>query len=169
MSNLKKYRKLYFVCILFFVAIFFAPVLDLFLNYLNSNFGIWTAIILGYFYSFSFTGGVSSVMISNVSSNFLLFSLLSAFGSMLADFTLLKILKVNFEEEVKNLFDYLRINKYFSNRLKTFLAIVIIGSPLPDEIGVMLLSQTNKFSKVQFLTICFFANFFFVFLISKFL
>jgi hypothetical protein len=169
MGNLKKYQKLYIVLVLFLAAAFFAPVLDLFLTYLNSHFGVWTAVILGYFYSFSFTGGVSSVMISNVTDNFLFFSLLSALGSMLADLTLLKILKVNFEEEVKNLFDYLRINKYFSNRLKTFLAIVIIGSPLPDEIGVMLLSQTNKFSKVQFLTICFFANFFFVFLISKFL
>jgi hypothetical protein len=93
---------------------------------------------------------------------------LSATGSMLADFTILKVIKVNFEAELKHLFHFLKLDK-LNTKLKVILAILIIGSPLPDEMGVLLLVEHNKLSKIQFLTLCFLANFTFIYTISRFL
>jgi len=168
-ENFRKYKKLYTITFLFILAISVSPFLDLLLSYLNNTFGIWSALILGYFYSFSFTSGASSVMLSNITSNFLLFSFLSATGSMLADFTILKVLKVNFEKEIRDLFQFIKLDSLLSNKWKPFVAFLVIGSPLPDEIGVLLLSQTRKLSKTQFLGICFLSNFIFIYFITRFL
>lgn len=168
-ENFKKYKKLYTVSFLFVLALYLSPFLDLILSYLNNTFGIWSALILGYFYSFSFTSGASSVMLSNITNDFLLFSFLSATGSMLADFTIFKILKVNFKKEIKYLFSFIKLDNFVSNKWKPLVAFIVIGSPLPDEIGVLLLSQTKKLSKIQFLIICFLSNFIFIYFITRFL
>jgi hypothetical protein len=168
-ENFKKYKKLYIVAFLFIIAIYLSPLLDLLISYLNNTFGVWSALILGYFYSFSFTSGASAVMLSNIKDNFLLFSFLSATGAMLADYTIFKLVKVNFEQEVKNLFKLIKLDEHFSNKWKPFVAFIIIGSPLPDEMGVLLLSHTKKLSKLHFLSICFLANFIFIYFITKFL
>lgn len=173
---MKKYKNLTLVAVFFLLAILLSPFLDLLLSYLLNTFDIYSAIILGFFYSFSFTGGASAVMLSNIENNFLLFSLLSAVGSMLADLTILKILKSSLESEidefVKKMNQYILIKKaerFLTKKVRLVLAVIVIGSPLPDEIGVFLLRKNSSLSRIKFLTLCFCANFTFIYIISRFL
>lgn len=175
MFVINRYKKLLILSVIFIVAIFLSPFLDLFLKYLSDSFGIYSAIILGFFYSFSFTGGAAAVMLTGIKENYLLYSILAATGSMIADITILKIIRINLEDEI-NLLAH-DIKKYFepnfslslNKYVQLSLGILIIGSPLPDEIGVYILNNSRILNKWQFYIISFIANFTFIFLISRFL
>jgi hypothetical protein len=172
---MRKYKHLSFTLLIFLIALYFSPILGSFLNYLTENFGVYGVIILGFFYSFSFTGGLGAVMISNIHDNFLIFAFFSAIGAMLADFTILKLIRVSLQKEIDQLLKVFSSLKLFQNfifqnkKFQAVLAFMIIGSPLPDELGIFLLRKNRVVSQKMFLVFSFIANFVFIYLISRFL
>lgn len=165
-KNSKKINKVYLLIFIFVVSLFFAPILDILLNILLNKFGIFSAFIIGIFYSFSITSGAVSVMIQNLTDNYLYFSAIAALGSMTADFTILKIIKLNFQKEVHTIFKKLKLNK-LNNKLKTFLGFLIIGSPLPDELGLLLISEGVKINKIKLMAATYSVNFIFIYFITR--
>lgn len=172
---MRKYKHLSITLLIFLVALYFSPTLGSFLNYLIENLGVYGAIVLGFFYSFSFTGGLGAVMISNIHDNFLTFAFFSAIGAMLADFTILKIIRISLQKEIDQLLKAFSNRRIFQNfvfqnkKFQAVLAFMIIGSPFPDELGIFLLRKNRVVSQKMFLVYSFIANFTFIYLISRFL
>lgn len=159
------YRNLIIVFSVFAIALICAPLLDLLLNFLLKHAGIYAAVIIGFFYSISFTGGAAGVMLSQVESQPILFTLLAAFGSACADLAILNILRTGLKKEINQLmricsrFRITKIlNKVIHGHIQTVVAFLIIGSPLPDEFGMILLRKNVSLSGWQLLTLCYVAN-----------
>ena len=167
-----KYKKLTIILIIFLVALFLSPLLDVLLLMILEKFGIYGAIFIGYFYSFAFTSGAVSVMLSGVKEEYLLFSILAALGAMLADLTILKIINISLKEELESLGNLNFVKKISklsslrSNKLYLVFGFMVIGSPLPDELGVWFLSKF-KLSQFKFLLLCFLANLFFIYFLAR--
>lgn len=173
---MKKYPGLLLIFIVFVIALFLSPFLGLILNYFIHNFGIYSAVVIGFFYTFAFTSGVSAVMISNLEENFLVFSLLSATGAMLADLTIMHLLKTNLKKEIDQILQVINFHKILlvmpalKNKIvQLVLGFLVVGSPLPDELGLLILHDNKILNKTQFYAMCFISNFIFIYLISSYL
>lgn len=175
MKKIFKYKNLLGIFVFFVGAIFLSPLLDLLLHRLYEVFGLYTTVILGFFYSFAFTGGATAVTLSGVQENFLIFSLLTAVGSVFADLTILQILKTGLRKEIESLFGL--IQNHFKvgsasargSYLYLIIGVIIIGSPLPDEIGVYLVHRSGMLEGKRFLLVSFVANFTFIYFITRLL
>ena len=82
--------------------------------------------------------------------------MLGGFGGALADISILKFLeKFNFENEIDMLaqekfFEKIKLKIFKSKIILTILGFLAIASPIPDEIGVLLIKK-GKILSIKFL------------------
>lgn len=121
-----------------------------------AGYGYISIFIAGVFLAFGFTApfAVGFLVMANP-SNLLLAGLVAGFGAAIADILIFKIIKFSFMKEFKRLentrllkeANYLIENK-FGHKIKIYLMFIfaefLISSPLPDELGVLILAGFTK-------------------------
>lgn len=102
-------------------------------------------------------------------TNIYLSAFIGGLGALIADLGILSFVKLSFANEFKKLKDSSFIKHISSmieavvpNRLRSFLVyilvILIIASPLPDELGIALLAGFTKVHPYGFMTMCYLGN-----------
>lgn len=166
-----KYPKilLLIVAIITSYIIFSNPEVDNFiwgldkLNYLG-------VFIAGLLFSFGFTSPFSAgYFIALNPENIIITGIIGGFGAMLADLFIFKMIRFSFTEEIKKLRKE-KITKQIENilnktligKLKIYLmyifAGILIASPLPDEIGVIILAGLTKVKTTALMILGFILN-----------
>ncbi len=132
-----------------------------------SYFGVFIAGIL---FSFGFTAPYSvGFFLLYETENILLAGIIGGLGAMLADLTIFSIIRFSFMDEFNKLKKTRLIKKLsaiternYIRQIKIYLAYIfagiIIASPLPDEIGVTMLSGLTKIKPLTLSIISFILN-----------
>lgn len=137
--------------------------------YVIKNLGYISIFIAGLLFSFGFTTPFAiGIFLSLNPENIFLASILGGFGAMISDLFIFKIIKFSFIDEFKLLEKTTSfrtilslINKNIGHKIRIYLLYafvgVIIASPLPDEIGVMMLAGLTsiKIKKLAFISFVF--------------
>jgi hypothetical protein len=167
------YYKLVIFCFaLFFSYEFFAQWGgDKIVQMFSRDHAVVTAFVGGIFYAFGFTAPIGAGMFLSFSqqSNVLLLAIIGGLGALTADFLILKLIRISFQDEFDALkktpaMEYVsrRFSRYFPERLKQYVLIgmagVFIASPLPDEIGVSLLAGLTHVKERTFIIVSFLLN-----------
>lgn len=138
------------------------------INHLNglSYLGV---LIAGLFFSFGFTTPFAiGFFLTYEPNNILLTAIIGSFGAFIADISIFKLIKISFMDEFKRLEKDLKIKNHFHYKflnsklrlyLTYFFAGFIIASPLPDELGVTLLSGFTRINIYIFSLISLSMNF----------
>jgi len=161
-----RYPKLFFLLVFIILAyiIFSNPVISSqILEKFNNPFGFFLA---GIVYAFGFTSPFAIGFFLTVSpANILLYGLIAGAGALCADLIIFHIIRFSFMDEFNKLkksktlkFIDKEIERETGPRLFHYLGYVfagfIIASPLPDELGVMLLSGLTKIRTIPFSILC---------------
>jgi hypothetical protein len=161
-----RYPRLTLLAFIYVVAFICAPLLTDVVRGLVATLGLPFAVVLGYLYSFSFTGSLSSVMIYELGETSFLFVFLCAVGSMVGDMTMYRIVQTKLGAEIHMLYrrpfmrSLARSTPLLRNKtLRAILGFIVIGSPLPDEIGILLLSGAKISSSKVIIPLSILANF----------
>lgn len=161
-----RYPRLTLLILIYVAAFIFAPLLTDLVRELVGVLGLPFALVLGYMYSFSFTGSLSSVMIYELGETNFLFVFLCAVGSMLGDLTMYRIVQTKLASEIRMLYrnpamrSLARALPLLRNKtLRAILGFIVIGSPLPDEIGILLLAGAKISSNRVIIPLSILANF----------
>lgn len=124
------------------------------------------AILAGVLFVFSFTVPISIVLITILANdiNPLALGLIGGIGAVMGDLIIFKLIKHHLADELALLFPSKEISYYkhiFRSKYVSWtlpiLGILVIASPLPDELGVSLLGL-SKMSDTQFIAISFVSN-----------
>jgi hypothetical protein len=109
-------------------------------------------IIAGVLYTSFLTAPISVAMLIILSqqNNPILTAVLAGFGAVLGDFIIVKFFREKISSDLNELLKYLSIQtinrflrKYHLNFIVIFLGAIIIASPLPDELGLIMLGNTK--------------------------
>jgi len=170
MNLLKKIRYPKFILLLltFLIAylIFNGREISIFKEFLLS-FGYLGTFIAGIFFAYGFTATPATAVLLIVAKeqNIILAGLIAGLGALVGDLLIFKFIKLSFAEEV----GYLSkskivkgINHIIPNTIKKAIILVlagfIIASPLPDEIGVVVLASATTISTRTFSIISYILN-----------
>ncbi len=152
------------------VYFFVSPDVKLFIQKLGS-FGYLGALVAGFFFSSMLTAApatASLFMLGNTLNPFYI-ALIGATGAMVADFILFTLIKYRISHHY-GLFNKMRLWVYkqaFAEYIKNhrifkhtipLLGVLIIASPLPDELGIALLGA-SKYSTRKFFIVAWVMNF----------
>jgi len=149
--------------------------LDMVSNFLLSfnQLGYLGAFLAGLLYAFSFTAAIGVLLIVNmaVEMPLLAVSIVAALGTVLGDYlifsfirdTFFKQIKYEYEEVKEEVKAVLHPNRYV-RWLLIALGLIIIASPIPDEIGVSLLGL-SRIKKPYFIGLTYILNFIGIFLL----
>ncbi len=163
-----------FLSIILTVYLVESPSFHQFLDNAN-NFAFIGSFIAGIFFTSTFTVAPATVtlFILGKKHNPVLIAISGALGAMVGDNLLLKFIKSELE---KNLYAFIiprhtrAIRKILNTRVFYWLiasvGILVIASPLPDELGISILSLIH-FKIRHFLIISFIVNFLGIFLITS--
>ena len=152
-----KYPKMLGLTIAIILAyiIFRNPVVENFI----SNLGVLNDIgifIAGMFFSFGFTAPFAAGFFIVLNpQNILVAGIIGGIGAMISDLLIFKFIIISFENELKSLKKEKiskkiegMANKTIGNKIMIYLmyvfAGILIASPLPDEVGVILLAGLTK-------------------------
>lgn len=152
-------RKLlkHFLIILISVAIAIyiqtSFVADVLVSYFSSIFFIPAALAMGFLFSITFTAAISTsvfILLAETTHNPFLIALIGGFGSLAANSIVYKF----FKEEIID--DIQFIEKRYAKRiahkiihsktvigLTPYIAALLLASPLPDELGILMLAGAN--------------------------
>jgi len=145
-------------CIIFYEAQLHPNISNLITSL--GNFGVF---ISGFFYSYGFTAPISTslLLILSENNNILLAGIIGGFGALISDIIIFNFFRKSLKKELEDIEEEKiilnlkkRYSKFFRNNGKffiIFIASILISSPLPTEIGVILLSSIKKLSKKEFL------------------
>lgn len=156
--------------IVFYIFSFSAEIFEVFLENL-SYFGIFLS---GALYTYAFTASIGTAAFL-VLSNFyhpILIALIAGIGAAVADLSKLKFLeKFNFEDELKQLsreklFRIFRLRIFHSKLFLTICGLIAMGSPLPNELGILLISKGKMLSVKNLFIISLITNTVGVYIIS---
>jgi hypothetical protein len=122
-------------------------------------FGTFLAGIL-YPYSFTSVAATAILLIIAKTQNVLYAGLVASFGALLSDLAIFFFVKRSFGDEVLRLSKEPAIQR-FSRRIRPSIraplivafASILIASPLPTEIGIMLMTSVKKISTKKFAVI----------------
>jgi hypothetical protein len=138
------------------------------------NLGFLGAFLGGLLFASSFTVASGTVILLVLSESLpaLEVGLIAGLGAVFADSLIFHFTKDHLSEELSEIYSHLdrkkRIKKLFHSKhfrwMLPILGAIIIASPLPDELGVGLLS-TTKISNTKFLIISYLANSIGIFLV----
>lgn len=132
------------------------------------NLGIYSylgAFISGIFFAFGFTvaPATASILLLGKTANPLALGLIGGFGAMLSDFLIFSYVKYKLNPDMKYILKKLKVDKIKKiNHTKLgwilpVLGAVILASPLPDEIGSILLGISH-YSTKKFLILSYIMN-----------
>ena len=166
----KKFRypklTILFISIILAYYLFFNLPQDL--NLLIKTNSYLSSLIGGILFSFGFTApfGVG-ILLTSSPDNIFFAATIGGFGAMLSDIFIFKLIKISFMNEfelIKKSATFQRLNKIIKKEISYKIRIyalyaisgIIISSPLPDELGVILLSglthiQLNKLVLISFI------------------
>lgn len=129
------------------------------------NFSYFGSLIAGFFFSFAFTTvpASASIILLGKITNPILTGLIGGFGAMLSDFLIFYYIKYKLNPDVKYLMKKLKIDrtkKIRHTKLGWIIPVLgagIIASPLPDELGSILLGISH-YSMRKFLILSYLMN-----------
>jgi len=173
MKNLFEFKYPKIAIFILFIAIayiiFSSPGVGDFVNGLG-DYGYLGNFIAGLLFSFGFTTPFSvGFFILYHPNNIFLASVIGGFGALLSDLLIFRIVKFSFMDEFKRLEKTERIREMsdlieyvFGHKIKNHLlyifAGIVIASPLPDELGVIILAGLTKIRIRSFMIISFLFN-----------
>jgi len=163
-----KFPKLTFLG-LGYIIIYFVYVLGYFdaMNQLALFSEYAQAFIAGLFYSYGFTSGIAVAFLVSISDNLasVTIAAIAGVGALISDLLIFNFIRHSFMDEIKMLGQTKYIKALLNatpNVLKKYLspllAIIVIASPLPDELGVSMFAGLTKISKAKFIMISFMLN-----------
>ena len=166
-----KYPKIAILILLVGVAyiVFSNPLVGDFVNGLEI-YGYLSNFIAGLLFSFGFTTPFAvGFFVLYHPNNIFLASILGGLGALISDIIIFKIIKFSFIDEFKRLERTKRIRELsdlieyiFGSKIKNYLlylfAGIVIASPLPDELGVIMLAGLTKIRLRSFMVIRFLFN-----------
>ena len=152
-----KYPKLIFYLLFVFIA-YFLFTSEYFSEYISiiTGYGYWSIFLAGLLFSYGFTTPFAiGIFLLAEPSNLLLSSLIAGFGALIADSMIFAFIRFNMMDEFLSLQKTKPLKSVDSFFHKNFsveaqrlilysLVGFIIASPLPDEIGVLLLAGLSK-------------------------
>ncbi|MDP1695753.1 MAG: hypothetical protein Q8L29_02480 [archaeon] len=172
MFNSKKYPKLtvFALTIILAYIIFKDPIVSDYLIKISASSGYILIFLAGMLFSFGFTAPFAiGLFIMSNPENIFFASILGGFGALIADLLIFNFIKFSFMDEfrklekektllkLKNL-----VNHTLSHKIRLYLLYVlagfIIASPLPDEIGVMMIAGLTKIKQFVFGIVSFLLN-----------
>jgi len=122
-------------------------------DYFSGLYFIPAAFLMGFLFSLTFTAAISTsvfITLSETTHNPLLIALLGGFGSVVANSIIYKYLKEEIIYDIKFLEpQYAKriAHKIFHSKLFIglipYLSAILLVSPLPDEIGILMLAGSN--------------------------
>lgn len=168
----REYPKLLLICATFIVAFLLLHFgyLD-FLHYIKQEGVVWI-FIAGLLFSSSFTAAFSIAAFIEMAPfvNPILAAPIAGFGAFIADYVLFSFLRFSIDDEVDRL-KQTRLGLWIrrmifhpslseKQRLAIILSIAgaVIASPLPDEIGISMLSSVKQITPRTFMMLCFALN-----------
>ncbi|MFH1454899.1 MAG: hypothetical protein ABIF22_01095 [bacterium] len=162
MNYIKKYPKITILFITYTVVFFVFSFGQSYIEYLLSQLTLLGIFISGGMYTYSFTAsiGTGSFIILAKSYSPLILSIIGGIGGGIADVSILKFLeKFRFSNELDD-FSKEKWFVFICNKIpfitsKIFLnmaGIITIASPLPDELGVILIER-GKYISAKYLFI----------------
>jgi len=171
-----KYPKTFFLCLCIILSyLFFSqPLGKNFLFSLGLD-GYLGAFIAGLFFSFGFTTPFAiGAFIILSPKNILLASIAGSLGSVISNLILFGIIKNSFADEFNKFMKSIPVKKLnhltltIGKRTKHYLlyafAGLVIASPLPDEVGVTMLTGLSHIKAFPLAVISFFCHFIGIFI-----
>lgn len=167
-----KYPKLAILTISIITAyiLFSAHFFEEFAKLLNSQ-GYISIFIAGFLFCYGFTAPFAVGFFISLAPgvNIFLAALLAGCGAVLGDLLIFKFIKTSFQDEfdrfkLTNFFQKMRrlFDNHVSGRLKKYVlwtfAGFLIASPLPDELGVSLISGFTTMDRRAFVVISYLLN-----------
>jgi len=165
--KLARYKLLSIFLISVMVAIFVAEndAINSFLHHLGS-FGYVGALLAGFLFVSTFTTVTSIVLLGILAQdlNPIALALIGGFGAMIGDLIVYRFLKHNVDQELMLVFGQegeghvkkLLKSKYIAWTLP-ILGMLIIASPLPDELGLGVMGLT-KISETKLMIVSYISN-----------
>jgi len=142
---------------------------DAFISKINhlGALGYIGSFIAGFLFSFGFsTPFAVGFFLTYSPDNILLTAIVGAFGAFAADALLFRFIKVSFMDEFNSIKKNIRFKKhhnFLTSKVRLYLVYlfvgIIIASPLPDELGVSLLSGFTKLKFSIFSVVSLLMNF----------
>lgn len=171
LSSRFKYPKLMLLGIMILIAyfIFRNPIISSYLSRLGSL-GYLGIFIGGILFAFGFTAPFSVGLFILINpSNIWIAAIIGGLGALISDLLIFKFIKLSFKDEFKRLKNTktmksigLLIQNSLGEKIKVYLlyslAGLIIASPLPDEIGVIMLAGMTKINFKVLVIISFILN-----------
>jgi hypothetical protein len=146
-----------------------------------------TLVFLGYFgtfiagllypYAFTSAAGTAILIIIAKEQNLFMAGIIASSGAFISDIIIFFFVKCTFSKEMQGLSKEAfvqNLSKLIPDSIRAYLlasfAAVLIASPLPTEIGIMLMASIKKITTKKFVAIIYFlhvAAIFVILLISK--
>lgn len=153
-------RDFFIIGVSIIVAIYIqsSATADILTQYFSGLNFVPAAIAMGFLFSLTFTAAIATsvlILLSQTSHNPFLVALLGGVGSILANGIIYKFFKDEFIEDIeilepkyaKKIAHKIMHSKIFVG-LIPYIAALSLASPLPDEIGIMILAGSNfKYTK----------------------
>ena len=145
-----------------------------------NGYGYRSAFLGGLLFSFGFTTAFGIAIFVEIGSHVdpLIAAVIAGFGALLSDYVIFSLIRFSvFHDELHQLkssrivswltsfFHHERLSERFRRTLLWSFAGLIIASPLPDEIGVMMVSSIESVRTREFSLLCFLLNTIGIFLI----
>jgi len=110
-----------------------------------SSLGIYGSIIIGCFYTFGLTTPTAMLLIIEMMNidNYIIVAILASLGAACVDTFFFIMVKQRLEESTKKILDKIRKKIERVNFVFPILGFFVLGSPLPDEIGLALMEITE--------------------------
>lgn len=165
-----KYPRLLFLLLTFILAYFLFIGRDFpALNKILTSLGYFGTLLSGILFAYGFTAGFATValLILAKNQNIILSGLIAGFGAMLGDLLIFRFIRHSFKDEIIKLSKE-KIILYINNRIykifliKKYIILIIAGfiiaSPLPDELGALLLALSYNIKTKTFVAISYILN-----------
>lgn len=176
----REYPKLIFISATFIVAFVFLK-LGYFdwLDHLRGNGNMMSLFVAGFFMSISFTAafGLAALIEMAPYADPLVAVPVAAMGALCADAFLFSFLRFSVEDEIQKLREStagkilrgLLHHQKMPSKLREYILLsvagLVIASPLPDELGVSMLSASHDVQPRKFVLFCYVVNAFGIWLI----
>ena len=118
-----------------------------------------------YAYGFTAAPATSAILIASKNQSVEIAAIIGGLGALVGDLFIFKLIRVSLKDEIEKLCKEKIIVRtkeklplFFKKYFLPIVACIIIASPLPDEIGVSLLSGATKISTKTFSFISYILN-----------
>jgi uncharacterized membrane protein YwaF len=158
-----KYPKLtLFIATVLLVYFLFSGMLYTPLHHVLVYLGYFGTFLAGVLYPYSFTSVAATAILLIIAQtqNVVYAGLVASVGALLSDLVIFFFIKRSFGDEVQELSKepiIQRLNRWIRPSIRVSLVVVLasilIASPLPTEIGIMLMTSVKKISTRKFAVI----------------